>query len=130
MCRLVGKGLISLTPLTGARRDVLPQGSGQFGHSGCRRLGGGEPRRGVDGLFLTPVIAWFLVTYVGEYSPRVKPEHSPEKSVGFDVYPITVHGIEEEITALKEPGGAFSILNIRGGMSEADLLSELKSKPD
>lgn len=85
--------------------------------------------RGIDGLFLTPVIAWFLVTHVGEYLPGVKPEHSPEKSVGFDIYPITVHGIEEEITALKEPGGAFSIPNIRGGMSEADCLAELKSKP-
>jgi hypothetical protein len=84
---------------------------------------------GTDGLFLTPVIAWFLVAHVGDYMPGVKAEPALEKSVGVDVYPITVEGVEDEVTALKAPDGTFSIPNIRGGMNSEQCVAELKTKP-
>jgi hypothetical protein len=80
-----------------------------------------------DGLFLTSVIAWLLVTRVGDYAPGVKPDHAVEKLVTVDVYPITVEGVEDDVVALKAPDGTFSVPNIRGGMNSEQCLAELKT---
>jgi hypothetical protein len=82
---------------------------------------------GTSELLLMPVIAWFLVTRVGDYSPGVKPDHSVEKLVSVEVYPITVDGIEDNPVALKSPSGLFTIPNNRCNMTAQECLAELKS---
>ena len=81
---------------------------------------------GASELLLMPVIAWFLVTRVGDYSPGVKPDHSVEKLVSVEVYPITVDGVEESPSAIRSPDGLFTIPNQRCNMTHQDCLEELK----
>lgn len=84
---------------------------------------------GTNELLLMPVIAWFLVTRVGDYSPGVKPDHSVEKLVSVEVYPITVDGIEDNPVAIRSPDGLFTIPNNRCNMTAQECLAELKLNP-
>jgi hypothetical protein len=83
---------------------------------------------GTEGLIFQPVIAWFLVTRVGEYSARATHEPKVEKLVSVEVYPITADGLEDEFSGLRQPDGTFDMPNLRTGMSEAEYLEELKIK--
>lgn len=81
---------------------------------------------GANDLLLMPVIAWFLVTSVGDYAPGVKHEAAFEKDVGVDVYPITVDGVESNPAAIKGPDGLFTVPNLRCNMTHQECLEELK----
>jgi hypothetical protein len=83
---------------------------------------------GTEGVFLQPVIAWFLVSRVAEYSERLAGETTFEKLVSVEVYPITSDGVEEDFSGLRLPDGTFDMPNVRAGMTEADYLEELKGK--